>query len=133
MTGGNVHDIEMLDRLDEGIWGKLFGDKGYLSQPKTTPLAQQGIEIVTSIRRNMRPVLMTLEDKILLRKRIIIESVNNLLKNWANIDHSHHRSPVNFFVNLMAGLVDYCWKPDKPTVRLDAQENMLLNHALMLA
>lgn len=133
LTAGNVHDIHMLGQLDDTFWGKLIGDKGYLSQPKTVSLAQRGIALVTSIRRNMKQLMMTLEDSILLRKRAIVESVNNLLKNWAQIDHTRHRSPDNFFVNLMAGLIAYCWKPDKPSIRLDAQENMLLNHHPSLA
>ena len=133
LTPGNVHDIHMLDQLDDTIFGKLFGDKGYLSKKKQAILAEQGIELVTAIRRNMKQLIMTLEDKVLLRKRGIIESVNNLLKNWAQIEHSRHRNPDNFFVNLMAGLIAYCWKPDKPSAQIDAQENMLLKHMPHLA
>lgn len=68
LTTGNVHDAYMLDQLDETLFGKLIGDKGYLSQSKTQQLAQQGIDLVTSIRRNMKQLIMKLEDKILLRK-----------------------------------------------------------------
>ena len=133
LTPGNVHDTHMLDQLDDTLFGKLFGDKGYLSNNKASNLAQQGIELVTAIRRNMKQLIMKLEDKILLHKRGIIESVNNLLKNWAQIEHSRHRSPDNFFVNLIAGLIAYCWKPEKPSVQIDAEENMLLNHTPRLA
>lgn len=132
LTPGNVHDTHFLDQLDDSLFGKLFGDKGYLSHPKTQALAQQGIELVTSIRRNMRQLLMSLQDKLLLRKRSIIESVNNLLKNWAHIDHTRHRSPNNFFVNLMAGLIAYCRKPNKPSVQIDPNENMLLQHNALM-
>lgn len=133
LTPGNVHDINMLEQIDDWLFGKLVGDKGYMSAPKTRTLAEKGVDLVTSIRRNMKQILISLQDKILLRKRGLIESVNNLLKNWANIDHSRHRDPNNFFVNLMAGLIAYCWKPDKPMAQLDAEENMLLNHSSLLA
>ena len=133
LTAGNVHDSSMLEHLDPSLFGKLFGDKGYLSQAKTQQLARQGLDLVTSIRRNMKQLIMKLEDKILLRKRGIVESVNNLLKNWANISHSRHRDPNNFFVNVMAGLIAYCWKPDKPRISLDADENTLLNYTPRLA
>ena len=129
VTPSNVHDNQMLDQLDGNfLFGKLFGDKGYLSEPKRKELANKGIDLVTSIRRNMRQLLMKLEDKILLRKRAAIESVNNLLKNWVDIAHTRHRSPNNFFVNLMAGLIAYCWKPEKPFVTIDEQEILLLDH-----
>ncbi|MDX1670649.1 MAG: IS982 family transposase, partial [Limnobacter sp.] len=133
LTAGHVHDTHMLAQLEEVVLGKLMGDKGYLSQQKQATLAEQGIDLVTAIRRNMRQLLMSLEDKVLLRKRSVIESVHNVLKNWANIDHTRQRSPDNFFVNLMAGLIAYCWKPEKPSVRIDAQENMLLNHTPRIA
>lgn len=133
LTPGNVHDVQMLEQLDETLFGKLVGDKAYLSQTKAEQLAQQGIDLVTAIRRNMKQLIMTLEDKLLLRKRGLIESVNNVLKNWAQIDHTRHRNPNNFFVNLLSGLIAYCWKPNKPSVRLDAQENMLLQHTPQLA
>lgn len=134
VTPGNVHDNEMLDQLDNWfLFGKVVGDKGYLSQDKRDALSKKGIDLVTSIRRNMRQLLMTLQDKVLLRKRAVIESVNNILKNWTNIAHTRHRNPNNFFVNLMAGLIAYCWKPDKPSVTIDAKENMLLQHQPQLA
>ena len=99
----------------------LIGDKGYLSQSLFEDLLAEGLELVTRLRRNMRQILISL-----LNKRGIIESVNNLLKNWAQIDHTRHHSPNNFFVNIMAGLVAYCWKPHKPSAKLDEREQALL-------
>lgn len=126
LTRGNVHDTQVLEHLKQGLFGKLIGDKGYLSQTLFEDLLAEGLELVTRVRRNMRQMLISLENKILLNKRGLIESVNNLLKNWAQIDHTRHRSPNNFFVNLMAGLVAYCWKPKKPTAKLDEREQALL-------
>lgn len=126
LTPGNTHDATLLASFQDGLFGKLVGDKGYLSQPLMAALREVGIELVTRLRRNMRQVLISLENKVLLNKRGIVESVNNLLKNWANIEHSRHRSPNNFFVNVMAGIVAYCWKPHKPTVKLTEQEIALL-------
>ena len=126
LTRGNVHDTQVLEHLKQGLFGKLIGDKGYLSKSLFEDLFTESIELVTRVRRNMRQMLISLENKILLNKRGIIESVNNLLKNWAQIDHTRHRSPNNFFVNTLAGLVAYCWKPHKPSARLDEREQALL-------
>ena len=126
LTSGNVHDTHLLDQVEGWLFGKLIGDKGYLSQPKTTSLADKGIELITSTRRNMKQLLISLENKVLLRKQGIVESVNNLLKHWAQIDHTRPRNPNNFFVNLIAGLIAYCWKPRKPTICIDEQELALL-------
>jgi len=96
-----------------GIIGKLFGDKGYISQTLFEQLWQRGLHLVTKIKKTMKNRLMPLLDKILLRKRAIIESVNDHLKNIAQIEHSRHRSPLNFMVNLIARLVAY--SPDLPS------------------
>jgi len=64
----------------------------------------------------MKNKRMLLEDKILLRKRTIIETINDQLKNICQIEHSRHRSPINFFVNLVAGLIAYSFQPKKPSL-----------------
>ena len=64
----------------------------------------------------MKNVLMDMYDKLVLFKRGIIESVNNKLKMGCQIEHHRHRSVVNFFTNLLAGLVSYSMDPDKPTI-----------------
>jgi hypothetical protein len=66
----------------------------------------------------MKNKLLPLFDKILLRKRSIIESVNDQLNNISQIEHSRHRSPVNFFVNLIAGLVAYTFREKKPSLNI---------------
>jgi hypothetical protein len=82
-------------------------------------LVEQGLHLITKARKNMRHRLLTLTDKLLLRKRAIIESVNDQLKNVCQIEHTRHRSPYNFLVHLLAGLVAYCHQPQKPSLHLD--------------
>lgn len=102
LTAGNIDDRQPVQELARGLTGKLFGDKGYISAQLFEDLWQQGVQLVTSIRKNMKNKLMPLMDKLLLRKRSIIETVNDQLKNIAQIEHTRHRSPTNFMVNLIA-------------------------------
>lgn len=122
LTPGNEHDIQALPDLVHNLFGKLFGDKGYLSQSLREALWEQGIQLVTSIRKNMKPQLMDLADRLWLRKRSIIETINDQLKNISQIEHSRHRSVNNFFVNLLAGLIAYSRRPRKPSVQVDLQQ-----------
>lgn len=122
LTPGNVDDRTPLPEMLQRLFGKLFGDKGYLSQTLRNDLRNIGIDLITSIRRNMKPQLMPLEDKLMLKRRSIIETINDQLKNISQIEHSRHRSVNNFFVNLIAGLIAYCLRPNKPTVQLDPSE-----------
>ena len=122
LTPGNVDDRKPVPALAKGLFGKLFGDKGYLSTPLRDELREQGIELITSIRRNMKPQLLALQDKLWLRCRSIIETINDQLKNISQIEHSRHRSVDNFFVNLIAGLIAYCRREKKPSVQLDPKE-----------
>lgn len=122
LTAGNVDDRVPVPELIQQVFGKLFGDKGYLSQPLRDELRDIGIELITSIRRNMKPQLMPLHDKLMLKRRSIIETINDQLKNISQIEHSRHRSVNNFFVNLVAGLIAYCRRPNKPSVQLNPKE-----------
>jgi len=122
LTPGNVDDRKPVPQLAQDLFGKLFGDKGYISQALFDTLAAQGVELITSVRRNMQNRLLHLTDKLLLRKRAIIETINDQLKNISQIEHSRHRSPVNFLVNLMAGLIAYCHQPKKPSLNLVPQQ-----------
>ena len=65
---------------------------------------------------------MTLSDKILLRKRSVIETVNDELKNICQVEHSRHRSFNNFLTNLIAGLIAYSFLPKKPQIKFQTQE-----------
>jgi len=77
----------------------------------------------------MKNRLLLLSDRLLLRKRYIIETINDQLKNQLQIEHSRHRSPVNFVVNVLVGLSAYLWQPKKPAINwssCDAQDLALL-------
>ncbi len=116
LTPGNVDDRKPVPRLAKNLFGKLFGDKGYLSQPLFETLFEQGLQLITHVRANMKNRLLLLRDKLLLRKRYIIETINDQLKNQSQIEHSRHRSPINFVVNVLAGLAAYLWQPRKPAI-----------------
>jgi hypothetical protein len=118
ITAGNVDDRDPVPELTRSLFGKLFGDRGYISQSLFEQLWEQGVQLVTKVRKNMKNKLLPLFDKLLLRKRSIIEAVNDPLKNISQIEHSRHRSPVNFFVNLIAGLVAYTFREKKPSLNI---------------
>jgi DDE family transposase len=122
LTAGNVDDRKPVPQMVKRLFGKLFGDKGYLSQPLFETLLEQGIHLITGIRANMKNQLMLMSDKLLLRKRYIIETINDQLKNQSQIEHSRHRSPVNFVVNVIAGLIAYMWQPKKPAIRWSTRD-----------
>jgi hypothetical protein len=121
ITQGNIDDREPLiaGKMLKNIWGKLFGDRGYLSQKLFETLFYDGIHLITKIRNNMKNSLMNINDKILLRKRAIIETINDELKNICQVEHSRHRSLVNFFTNLLAALTAYTFLPKKPKIRCE--------------
>lgn len=122
LTPGNVDDRQPVPRLTQHLFGKLFGDKGYLSQPLFNLLFDQGLQLITALRKNMKNRLTLLQDKLWLRKRAIVETIHDQLKNISQIEHSRHRSPHNFLVNLLSGLIAYCLQPKKPSIHLPAQD-----------
>jgi len=117
VTPGNTDDRRPVPKLAERLWGRLFADKGYLSQPLTRELLQtRQLRLVTHIKRNMANRLLLLREKVLLRRRALVETVFDQLKHLLQIEHTRHRSPTNFAVNLVAGLVAYCHQPNKPSI-----------------
>ena len=113
--------------MAKGFFSKLFEDRGYISQALRHTLKQQGVELITKLRKNMKPKLLNLMDKILLRKRALIETVNDQLKNVCQIEHSRHRSPINAFVHLIAGLVACTWQEKRPALSWTREEQKILN------
>lgn len=106
-----------MPKLAERLWGRLFGDKGYLSQPLTRELLKtRRVRLVTHLKRNMANRLVLLHEKVLLRRRTLLETVFDQRKHLLQIEHSRHRSPTNFAVNLLAGLVAYCHQSAKPSI-----------------
>ena len=116
LTPANVPDTAPVERLAKQLYGKLFGDKGYISSKLFGKLFHSGVKLVTGIRKRMKPKLMDMYEKLLLRKRSIIETINDQLKNISQIEHTRHRSPQNFMVNLLGGLVAYSHQKKKPSI-----------------
>lgn len=121
LTPGNVDDRTPVPQLVTGLRGKLFGDRGYISAPLTQLLFEHGLHLITKLRKNMKNHLIHLSDKLLLRKRAILESIIDQLKNISQIEHSRHRSPTHFVVHLIAGLLAYSFQDKKPGLHLDEQ------------
>ena len=119
ITPGNVDDRNrsVIKNLTKRLWGKLFGDKGYLSLPLFKELYAKGIRLFTRTKKNMKSALLTLNDKALLSKRGLIETVNDILKNDCYIQHTRHRSAINFLVNVIAGLIAYSFREKKPSLK----------------
>lgn len=119
LTPGNVDDRKPVPQMVKRLFGKLFGDKGYLSQKLQAELLKTfRVHLITKLRRNMKNRLMPLADRLLLRKRAIVETIIDQLKNISQIEHSRHRSVMNFLVNLVCGLIAYCHQPKKPSLHL---------------
>lgn len=121
LTRANVDDRNemVFDTLTDKVFGKLYADKGYISQSLFGKLFDDGIHIVTGLRSNMKQPLMPLYDKIMWRKRSIIESLNDMLKNVAQLVHTRHRSVHNFLMNLLAAMGAYRYFAVKPEVNFD--------------
>lgn len=107
----------------KNVKGKLVGDKGYISRALFERLFVDGIQLITKIKKNMKNCLMSSSDKILLRKRAVIETINDELKNICQIEHSRHRSFTNFVINLLYGLAAYCFFPKKPSINLEIESS----------
>lgn len=120
LTPGNIDDRQPVPDLLTQLFGKIFADRGYVSQKLATLLLEDfRIQFFAKPRRNMKNKLMLLHDKLLSRKRSIIETINHQLKNISQIEHSRHRSPVNFCVNVLCGLIAYCHQPKKPSLQME--------------
>ncbi len=120
ITPGDIDDRKPLEykAFVDAIYGKLVGDKGYISRHLFERLFVDGIQLITKLKSNMRGALMSMSDRLLLRKRAIIETVNDELKNIAQVEHSRHRSFDNFIVNLLGALSAYCFFPKKPCLQV---------------
>ena len=129
ITPGNVDDRRPVPELTRGLTGKLVGDRGYLARQLFKVLWDRGLQLVTKIRKNMHNKLMPLADKLLLRKRAIIETINDQIKNIQQVEHTRHRSLVNAMVNVLAALVAYTHQPCKPSLNFSQNELKLLTCA----
>jgi len=126
-TAGNADDRKPVPSLTQELFGKLVGDKGYISRELFEHLFARGLQLLTRVRSNMKNHLMPLFDKLLLRKRAIVETIIDLLKNACQVEHSRHRSPVNYFADAIAGLVAYTYREKLPSLDLRTHELRLLD------
>ena len=120
ITPGDVDDRKQLEykAFVEFIYGKLVGNKGYIGKNLFQRIFVDGIQLITKLKSNMKGALMSVSDKLLLRKRAIIETVNDELKNIAQVEHSRHRSFENFIVNMLGAIAAYCVFPKKPCIHV---------------
>lgn len=120
-TPANVDDRKGLLQMIQGIFGKIFADRGYISQDLLAQLLNDwGIELITGLKKNMHTLLPAKwEDRFFLRKRSIVETIIDQFKNISQIEHSRHRSVANFMVNAVCALIAYCHQPKKPSLRLE--------------
>lgn len=123
ITAGNVDDRAPVPSLSKKLFGKLFGDRGYISQKLFEEPFERGLQLITKLKKNMKNKLMPMFDKLMLRKRCLIETVNDQLKNICQIEHTRHRSKINFLANLLAALVAYTYREKKPS--LDLQHDQI--------
>lgn len=130
LTPANTDDRQPVPAMAQGLVGQLFGDRGYLSQKLFDQLYEQGLQLVTKAKKNIKQRLLKLMDKILLRKRALIETVNDQLKNICQIEHSRHRSGWNFLVNLAAGLIAYTYQSKLPSLDIQPKDLAALPPAI---
>jgi hypothetical protein len=122
ITPGNTADSTVLDEITRHLAGKLYADKGYIGRELFRQLWQRGLHLITGIRRNMRNYLMPLADKLMLRKRFLIETVLDTLKSEMALEHSRHRSVMNAMVHVLSCLVAYAFRPGKPSISLTGHQ-----------
>ena len=124
LSKANVDDrnAKAITSLTQSLFGKLFGDKGYISKALTDMLFGNGIQLITAVKRNMKAKALSNEEKLLLRKRSVIETVNDELKNICQAEHTRHRSINGFLLNLMSAIAAYSFFPKKPSIKKDIEE-----------
>lgn len=118
ITPGNVDDRKPVPDMLQGITAKLIGDRGYLSQKLFEQLFDRGVTLITKIKKRMKNRLMDMTDKIMLSKRNFVETIFSSLKSLGTLTHHRHRSVINAFVHLIAGLINYQLRTDKPKITL---------------
>jgi hypothetical protein len=115
-------DAKTITNMAKDLFGKLFGDKGYISKALSDLLFGNGIQLITAVRRNMKSKALSNEEKLLLRKRSVIETVNDELKNICQVEHTRHRSISGFLLNIMSAIAAYSFFPKKPSIKKDIEE-----------
>lgn len=126
LTTADVDDRKPVGDLLSCLFGKVFGDKGYLSDVLKDLLGGRGIELITKVRKNMKPRQLSQVNKVFLRKRAIIETVIDQLKNISQVEHSRHRAYTGFLWNVVAALIAYCHQPKKPSLHRTQTTDIVL-------
>ena len=116
ITPGNINDRTPVPNMVKGIVAKLIGDKGYLSKKLFEKLFDQGVTLITKIKRNMKNSLMEMADKLMSIRRSFVETIFSSMKSLNTLVHHRHRSSINAFVHLFAGLINYQIRSDKPSL-----------------
>lgn len=112
-------DTSVMSVMTKEVFGKLFGDRGYIDQKLAEYLWNDGLELIYKRRKNMKKMNISDTDKILLRKRAIIETVNDELKNICSIQHTRHRSIQGFLNNAISALIAYQSFEKKPRIKIN--------------
>lgn len=110
------NNFDWMLKFFKGLKGVVFTDKGFISAKAFEALYADGLKIITGVRANMKNKLMDTTEKQLHKKRGLIESVNDILMTVCDIDHTRHRSPMNFLVNLFAGVCAYTFLDKLPSI-----------------
>jgi len=116
ITPGNVSDVNhnLVEKLCRGLWGQLFGDKGYISKKLRDKLKDLGMELITKLRKNMKKQTLPLMDRLKLAQRSVIECTVDALKNQAYAEHARHRSFHGFIINVLAAIAAFNFEAKKP-------------------
>jgi hypothetical protein len=124
LSKGNTddRDLKTITQMTKDIFGKLFGDKGYISKALSDLLFGNGIQLVTQVRRNMKTKALSNEELVLLKKGSVIETVNDELKNMFQVEHTRHRSISGFLLNILGAIAAYAFFPKKPSIKSYVEE-----------
>ena len=119
VTKGNRDDRHVVEQLTKNLQGLAVADKGYLGKELAEGLAARGLRLITKVRKNMKKKILSAFEIFFLNQRNIIETIIDQLKALYHIQHTRHRSPFNFMVNVLAALIAYSWKPNKVGVKMN--------------
>src|SRR5689334_9464385 len=124
LTPGNVHDTTPVPALTRDLIGKLFADKGYIGQKLAQDLLRRGLTLFTRVRRNMKSLPLSLQDKALLNARNMAETIIGHIKEFSSLNLSRHRSAINAFVHIIAAITAYQINPFKPKRNLQLRYHL---------
>ena len=117
LTPGNIDDRKPLRKFAERLHGSLYADRGnHISKDLREELGAQGVNLVYKVRKNMKRLDLSVSDEVLLKKRMLIESVIRELKTQMQLEHTRHRSFENFQVNVVSALIAYQLLETKPSL-----------------